>query len=123
MRSGNFIQKRHKLKAINRIVNAISSNGWFEHPQANRAWLRDYLSTLYDRGLVLHDELIACGIAAARHPACARRYAAPAARKMLATSIEARKAQPSGEASSGLNRPSLSSGLVTVRTVLVATLA
>ncbi|PTM91956.1 hypothetical protein [Mycoplana dimorpha] len=67
MRSGNFIQKRQKLKAINRIVNAISSNGWFEHPQANRAWLRDYLSTLYDRGLVLHDELVACGIAAARH--------------------------------------------------------
>lgn len=55
--------------------------------------------------------------------ACARRYAAPAARKMSATSIEARKAQPSGKASSGLNRPSLSSGLVTVRTVLVATLA
>lgn len=31
-------------------------------------------------------------------------------------------AQPSGEISSGLNRPSLSSGLVTVRTVRVATL-
>ena len=31
-------------------------------------------------------------------------------------------AQPSGEISSGLKRPSLSSGLVTVRTVRVATL-
>ncbi|MBB6182572.1 hypothetical protein HNQ75_004561 [Rhizobium flavum] len=33
------------------------------------------------------------------------------------------KAQPSGEASSCFNRPSLSNGLVTVQTVLVATLA
>ncbi len=32
-------------------------------------------------------------------------------------------AQPSGEISAGLNSPSLSSGLVTVRTVLVATFA
>lgn len=46
----------------------------------------------------------------------------PAARKMSATSIEVRTAQPSGEISPGLNRPSLSSGLVTVRTVRVATL-
>jgi hypothetical protein len=40
---------------------------------------------------------------------------------MSATSIEARTAQLS-EISSTLNRPSLSSGLVTVRTVRVATL-
>jgi hypothetical protein len=49
-----------------------------------------------------------------RCPACARRYAAPAARKMSATSTEPRTAQPSGNISAGLNRPSLSSGLVTV---------
>ncbi|RWK60906.1 MAG: hypothetical protein EOR78_26025 [Mesorhizobium sp.] len=46
----------------------------------------------------------------------------PVARKISATSIEARTAQPSGEISPGLNRPSLSSGLVTVRTVRVAIL-
>ena len=56
-------------------------------------------------------------------PAWAARYAGPAVRKMSATSTEVRTAQPSGEISPGLNRPSLSSGLVTVRTVRVATLA
>lgn len=63
----NFIRKQQKFKAIDRIVGAISSNGWFDNRQPNQDRLRDYLSTLYDRGLVLYDELIACGIAAARH--------------------------------------------------------
>ncbi|CAN7639497.1 hypothetical protein LJR098_006183 [Rhizobium sp. LjRoot98] len=39
---------------------------------------------------------------------------------MSATSTEARTAQPSGDIFAGLNKPSLSSGLVTVRTVRVA---
>jgi len=52
----NFIRKRQKLKAIDRI-DAISSNGSFDNRQPNQDWLRDYLSTLYDRGLVLYGSL------------------------------------------------------------------
>ncbi|PTM87777.1 hypothetical protein [Mycoplana dimorpha] len=67
MPSRKFIPRVQKLRAIKRIVDAVSSNGWFEDQECNRAWLRDHLSTLYDRGLVLYDELMGCGVAAARH--------------------------------------------------------
>ena len=57
-----------------------------------------------------------------RCPAWAIRKAGPAEWKISATSIEARTVQLSGADPSILNKPSRSSGLVTERTVRVATL-
>lgn len=70
-----FIQKHRKSEIIEQIVKAIAARSWFGNQLSNRTWLRDYLSNLYDHGLVLQDELGLCGIAAAKHRfRCRRRW-------------------------------------------------
>lgn len=62
-----FIQQCRKTEEIEHIVDAISQHSWFEHQNSHRTWLRTYLLSLYDHGLVLRDELALCGLAAAKH--------------------------------------------------------
>lgn len=62
-----FIPKNEKHEALGRITDAIASQSWFGSRPVDHRWLFDYLSSLYDLGLVLQDELALCGLAAAKH--------------------------------------------------------
>ncbi|MDR6757018.1 hypothetical protein J2Y48_002314 [Mycoplana sp. BE70] len=67
-----IIPKHDKHNAIERIVAAVATEPWFEDRPPQREGLRFALSDLYDRGLVLRDELALFALALAR-----RRYCRP----------------------------------------------
>lgn len=62
-----FIPKNEKYEALDRITDAIASQSWFGSRAVDRSWLLDYLTRLYDLGLVLQEELALCALVVAKH--------------------------------------------------------
>lgn len=61
------VEDAYRDRAIRCIVEAIAYEPWYGIDASDVQWLRDYLSNLYNRGLVQRPQLELCGLAAARH--------------------------------------------------------